>query len=183
MRNGQLVEQLFGCGNELLYFFVDRGASQAQQIGDRGVFLMCDISTLVGGGHELGRNGRVERNHMRQHQGVRPPVGYMKARSECVCQGVIDAHGGIREGDRSDAGCVVHHAACLFIMRMLIRDRQVLEDQPYRLHRVRVGVGRSVNRHCSFERMRQAVDAGIGRQHLRHRHHELRIDDGHVGSE
>ena len=77
----------------------------------------------------------------------------------------------------------MHHAARLFVVRMLVRDRQVLEHQPNRLHGVGVGVGRSVNRNASLERVRQAVDAGIGGQAFRHRHDELRIDDRHVGSQ
>ena len=36
-------------------------------------------------------------------------------------------------------------------------------------------------RDAGFERVRQAIDAGVGGQPLRHRHDELGIDDGHVG--
>ncbi len=75
----------------------------------------------------------------------------------------------------------MHHAARLFVVRMLIGYRQVFEYQPYCLHGVGVGVGRGKDRDRGLERVGQAINAGVGRQSLGHRHDELRIDDGYVG--
>ena len=100
--------------------------------------------------------------HVRQHERIGPAVRDAEARAEGMRQRVIHAHRGVGKCHRRDAGGVVHHAARLFVAGMLIGDRQVLEYQPDRLHGVGVGVGRSVDRNPGFQRVRQAVDAGIG---------------------
>ena len=108
---------------------------------------------------------------------------HAKARAEGMRQRVIHSHRRIGECHGRDAGCVVHHRARLFVARVFIGDRQVLERQPNRLHGVGVGIGRGVIGNRGFQRVRQTVDAGIGRQPLRHRQHELRIDNRHVRGE
>ena len=66
---------------------------------------------------------------------------------------------------------------------LLVAIGQIFEHQPDGLHRVGIGVGRGVNRNRRFQRVSQAIDAGVGGKAFRHRHHELRIDNGDVGRE
>ena len=175
-----MVEQLFGRRHQVLHLLLNRVAAQAQQIRDRRVLLVRDISLLVRRRQELGRYGRVIRNDVRQHERIGPAVRHSEVCPEGMRQRVIHAHRRVGKRHRRNAGGIVHHGARLFIARMLISDGQVLERHPDRLHGVAICIGRSVTGNGSFQRMGQAVDAGIGRKALRHGHNKLRIDDGHI---
>ena len=91
--------------------------------------------------HELRGHRRIIRNHVRQHEGDGPAVRDAEARAEGMSQRVTHAHRSVGKRQRRNAGGIVHHGACLFIVRVLISDGEVFEDQSNRLHGVGVGVG------------------------------------------
>ena len=167
--------------NQALHLLGNRMTAQAEQVGHGGVLLVRIIPALVRRGHELGRDRRVESNHVRQHERIGAAVGDAEASAEGVRQRMIDPDRRVRKCQRRDAGGVVHHAARLQILRLAVSDGQIAEHQADCLHRVRVGVWRSKNRNAGFERVGEAVDTGVGSQPFRHRHDELRIDNRHVG--
>ena len=61
---------------------------------------------------------------MWQHERVGPAVRHAEPRAKGMRQRVIHAHRGVGERNRRNAGGIVHHAARLFIVRVLISDGQ-----------------------------------------------------------
>ena len=125
---------------------------------------------------------RIVADHIGEHQSVCNAVRQVMERTQLMCQRVVHAQEGICKSKTCHAGGVCHLFSCFCICcTIFIRAGQIRKYILNGFQRQAVRIIGSHHGNVCLQRMGHNIDTGRAGQALRHVHHIICIDNGHIG--
>ena len=160
-------------------------ALESDKAGDvRIACLALRVCVLRESSHLGGMLRAVEADDLFEHQGVRHAVRDVPVGTQLMRHRVADAEECVRKRHTCHCGRICHALTRLCVVAaLLVCAGQIIKDELDRFLRNAVG---EVGRHdgCDrLERVAHCVDTRAGGKSLGNGHHEIGVDDRHIGHE